>query len=177
MKSIFIILSAIILLSCNHTKRRYDIVRLQLVRSGAWSDYGAAITIDSGLNYVYYSRNLKQGYFAGKISPAMWDSLNQKFAENKFRQLQTDSFAKKVLDGQYFELTIYWKDGKTYTVQPRVAYSSTNPIYQTFLWLNDSYTAIKLRRLSKPVKFEKAFDVLPPLSSDSADFVPPLLDR
>jgi hypothetical protein len=176
MKSIIIFLSAIVLIGCNRSKHESDIVKLQLIRSGSWNDFGAAIAIDSALNYVYYSRNLKQGYFAGKISPALWDSLEQKLSENKFRTLKSDPFARTTADGQYYNIIVYWKDGRTqidYNALRQLPKSVTG----TFRWLNDSYKKVRLHRLSHPVKFEATFQNLPPLSSDSANFIPPLLDK
>ena len=165
-----------LLIACNRQSPESNIIKVQLVRSGAWSDYGAAISIDSSLNYNYYSRNLRHGYFGGKISRKFWDSLNQKFKALNFKVLPTDPHAKAVPDGEYFELIIYWKEGKI-SVDRSVRYTSPNPVDQTFSWLNNSFKKVRLHRLKDPVKFETTFDNIPPLSADSGEFLPPLLDK
>lgn len=50
-----------------------------------------AIEVDSSLNYKYYGGlySEKQGYFTGRISPELWDSINIKFEEIDFKHLDT----------------------------------------------------------------------------------------
>jgi len=165
-----------LLIACNRQSPESNIIKVQLVRSGAWSDYGAAISIDSSLSYNYFSRNLKQGYFGGKISRRFWDSLNQKFETLKFRTLETDPFAEATADGQHYDLIIYWRDGKT-SVKRAANYASLNPIDKAFQWLNKSFKTVRLHKLTSPVKFETTFGNTPPLPADSGEFLPPLLDK
>ena len=176
MKKIAIVFIGMFLIACNRQARESNIIKVQLVRSGAWSDYGAAISMDSSLNYHYYSRNLKYGYFGGKISRRFWDSLNQKFEKLKFRTLGTDPFATSASDGQHYDLIVYWKDGKT-SIQRGAYYDSLNPVDKAFHWLNNSFKEVRLRRLKYAIKFEATFEDIPPLPADSSDFIPPLLDK
>src|ERR1700754_3027346 len=48
-----------------------------------------AIEVDSSLNYKYYGGKYseKQGYFTGRISPTLWDSINIKFEKIDFKHL------------------------------------------------------------------------------------------
>ena len=69
-----------LLLACTKPKQIVnEITKVELARSGAWSDYGAAISIDSTLNYKYYDANIKHCYYVGKVTGAFWDTVNQKF--------------------------------------------------------------------------------------------------
>ena len=165
------LLSLLLYISCIKPHRsNNEITKIELARSGAWSDNGAAIGIDSILNYRYYNRNVKHGYFAGKISEAFWDTLNQKFEKIKFKTLNSDTLMN-VSDASYFELIIHWKNGTRRVV--KIA-SGNSLIDSTFMWLNHSYSNIKLQPIKTPLKFETIFqrNIEYP-SIDSVKFPPP----
>eukprot|EP01037_Dinobryon_pediforme_P016380 gene16380-16558_t len=76
-------------ISCAKPKPQYDITKVELTRSGAWSDFGGSISIDSSLNYKYYGDygKVKQWFFTGKVSTQFWDTLNQKLKHIKYKTL------------------------------------------------------------------------------------------
>src|SRR5271165_6301475 len=106
MKYLVPTLSLLFLLSCkNPPHQNNEITKVELARSGAWSDNGAAISIDSSLSYKYYDGNVKQGNFIGKTSEKFWDTLNRKFEQIKFKSIPaTDN--KHIWDANYFELIV-----------------------------------------------------------------------
>lgn len=107
MKYVLILLCfVLLLLSCTKPKQhKNEIIKVELARSGAWSDYGGTISIDTSLNYKYYGDygNIKQGYFTGKISGKFWDTLNRKLEQIRYKKLPASDNAN-VVDVNYFEL-------------------------------------------------------------------------
>lgn len=142
----------VLLLSCKKPNRQAnEITKVELARSVGWFNPGAAISIDSALNYNYWGvdSNKKPGYYSGKISQKFWDTLNQKLELIKYKTLPAhDSIL--LLDASYFELIVHWKNGKKRITTA----SASNPLVNTLLWLNSSYKNVKLRHVKYPIKFE-----------------------
>jgi len=167
------VLLVILFAACSRPDRN-EIIKIELVRSGAWSNFGAVVSVDSSLNYKYYARNLKQGYFIGTVSKRFWDTLNTKLEQIQFKTLPSDNINSSA-DAEYFELIIYWEHGKR-TIT-KFESLNNNPVDKTFIWLNDSYKNIWLQRVKNPIKFESAQPNLPPSPSDSMSFLPPKIKR
>lgn len=169
-----IILSLItLIIACNkHAQRNNEITKVELARSGAWADNGAAISVDSSLNYKYYDGNVKQGYYWGKISAKLWDTLNRKFEEIKFKTIQPVAY-RGAEDVNIFELIIHWKGGKRRIL--REWYGKPDPISNTVLWLNNSYKSVKLHRIQHSIAFETTYQIPPPKPKlDQIKFPPPI---
>ena len=160
-------------MACNRpTHQNNEIIKLELARGGAWSDYGPAIDIDSSLNVKYYDGNSKKN-FVGKISTRLWDSINRRLEQVKFKDIPI-SDDKNIADATYFELIIYWKDSSRRIT--RVRDIKTDSVLNTFIWINDSYKSAKLRYVRYPIKFETTFqNPTPPKPKiDQIKFPPPI---
>ncbi|HAL83082.1 MAG TPA: hypothetical protein DCO83_13325 [Mucilaginibacter sp.] len=173
MKYVLTLLCFALFLSCTKSSHpTNEITKVELARSGAWSDYGAAISINSSLNYSYCNNNVKHGYFTGKVSEGFWDTLNRKFEKIKYKSLPvTDN--KLIQDGNYFELIIHWKNGKKRIT--RVRDIKSDSVLDVLLWLNDSYKTAKLHQVNYPIKFETTYQNPPPKPIiDQLYFPPPI---
>lgn len=168
---IFIILSV----SCKKAAyQNNEITKVELARSGAWSDFGASISIDTSLNYKYFGDygKVKQGYFTGKVTHKFWDTLNQRLQEIKFKTIDANDNSH-VVDVNYFEVIIYWKGHKRRIV--RVRPRENDSIINVFLWLNDSYQNVKLHPVKNPIVFETTYHTpLPKPTIGKVKFPPPL---
>jgi hypothetical protein len=171
MKYVLILSFLLLLLSCKRPTQTNEITKIELARSGAWSDFGAAVGIDSSLNYRYYDGNSKKN-FVGKISAGLWDSINKRFEQIKFKKIPTAD-NKNIADATYFELIIYWKDSSRRIT--RVQDLKTDSVVNTFIWLNDSYKNVKLHQVNRPLKFETTFQNPPSKPKiDQVKFPPPI---
>jgi len=154
------------LLSCKKAlQANNQITKIELARSGAWSDPGAVISIDSTLNYEYYglldSSGLKQPrkYYTGKVNKGFWDTLNSKFNKINFKALKgIDS--ETIVDANYFELVIHWNNGKVRVT--RVYTVGKDSVINTIVWLNNSFKNIKLQQVKGPFRFETVLQNPPP---------------
>jgi len=161
-------------ISCTKpVKTNNDITKVELARSGAWSDYGAAISIDSSLSYKYCDNNTKQRYFAGTIDDKFWDTLNRKLEGIKFKSLPvTDN--KLIEDAEYYELIIYWKNGKR-RIKRVWDFPQQDSVLNVIKWLNDSYKKAKLHHVNYPIKFETTYQNRPIQPKiDQIEFPPPI---
>lgn len=150
-----------------------EITKVELARSGAWSDYGAAISVDSSLSYKYCDNNQKQHYFVGKVDEKFWDTLNRKLEEVKFRSLPaTDN--KHIEDAEYYELIIHWKNKKRRLTRVW-DFPQQDSVLNVIKWLNDSYKRAKLHQVNYPIKFETTYQN-PPIQPkiDQVKFPPPI---
>lgn len=174
-----ILIFLILLISCTKpVHESNEITKIELARSGAWSDFGAAISVDTSLNYTYYGKygNIKKGYFIGKITQGLWDTLNQKFEQIQYKNLKPIVDSMNIVDVNYFELIIHWKNEKLRIV--RVRPRETDSLMNVILWLNDSYKQIKLRQVKTPFKFETTFQNPPPTPTiDLTKFPPPIKSK
>jgi hypothetical protein len=159
-------------LSCiKPSQQKNEITRVELARSGAWSDFGAAMSIDTSLNYKYYDGNSKKN-FIGKINARFWDSINSRFQQIKFKKLPI-SDNKHIADANYFELIIHWNNGSRRIT--RVRDIIPNSVLNTIIWLNDSYKNVKLHQVNYPIKFETTYQDPPPKPKiDQVKFPPPV---
>jgi len=165
-----------ILFSCSKPRRHNEITKIELAKSGAWSDPGAAIIIDSALTYKYYGV-LKSGtpfekrnYYIGKVSEEFWDTLNRKLEKLKFKDLSgIDS--EQVADVPYLEFIIHWKNAKTRIIKQ---YSpGKDSIINMLTWLDTSYKKIKLKKVNVAFNFETILqEPLPSLKQ--IKFPPPI---
>ncbi len=174
MKYITVLIIIILSASCKKvTHPNNEITKVELARSGAWSDFGATISIDSSLNYKYFGGygKVKQGYFAGRVSSKFWDTLNQKFEEIKFKTIDTNDNSH-VADVNYFEVIVHWRGHRKRII--RIRPRENDSIINVFLWLNDSYRNVKLHAVNNPLSFETTYHTpLPKPTIDQVKFPPP----
>src|ERR1700741_4221927 len=173
MKNIVVLLSVLLFLSCKTPPHQNnEITKMELASSGGWN-FGTAIGIDSSLNYKYYDGNSKKS-FVGKISAKLWDSINKKFEQIKFKKLPASDH-KNIADATYFELIIYWKDSSRRIT--RVRNIKTDSVVNTFIWINESYKSVKLHEVNYTIKFETTYQypIFPPKPKiDQIRFPPPI---
>jgi len=175
MRYISAFLLALLLASCKNGEHRVnEITKVELARSGAWTDFGAVISIDSSLNYNYHGKygNIKKGYFTGKVSPDFWDTLNQKFEQVHYKKIKPIIDSMNVVDVNYFELIIHWKNQKLRII--RVRPRETDSLMNVIFWLDSSYTQIKLRQARSPFKFETTYQDPPHPQIKQVKFPPPI---
>jgi hypothetical protein len=149
----------LILTACRKTPpKSYEIISVELARSGAWSDFGATIRVDSSMNYIYFGDKgqIKQGYFAGKISRELWDTLNQRLEKTRFKSVDTTTNLN-TKDGEYYQLIVHWTTGKRNIL--RVGDTSADTILAFCKWMDTTYKLVKLHRLSVNIsnRFETKF--------------------
>jgi len=153
-----------------------EITKVELARSGAWADPGAAISIDNTLNYSYYGviDGEHRDYYVGKATPQFWDSLSRKLEDINFKTIDsTDDMTAS--DVHYFELIIHWNNTKRRIVRMRL-FHRLDSVCNMIEWLNDSYKNIKLKQVNQPITFETTFQNPPPIDSvllKSTPFKPP----
>lgn len=154
MRNLICLLFIMLSLSCDKPiSRNSEITKVELARSGAWSDFGAAIIIDSALNYKYCDDNIKEGNFSGKIGKRFWDTLTRKLEAGNFKTVDSTT-NMTAMDAEYYELIIHWKNKKRRILRTG---HGQDPILKTCKWLNNSYKNVKLHQLNTPIKFESEF--------------------
>jgi hypothetical protein len=177
MRNITSLLIVVFLMACNKpVGRHYEITKVELARSGAWSDYGATLSIDTSLNYKYFGDIgvIKQSYFIGKISSNLWDTLNQKLEHIKYKALPTESYTN-IQDVNYFELIVHWENGEKHII--RVWESPPDSVLSVIKWIDTSYRKVKLLHVKDTFKFESKYHLnwKPPI--DRVYFPPPVFKR
>jgi hypothetical protein len=144
----------LLFLSCMKSNHKTDeISKVELARSGAWSDYGSAISIDSSLNYKYCDDNFKGANFVGKIDKRFWDTLTTRLEADNFTTIDSTT-DMNTFDASYFELIIHWNNKRKRII--RVG-NGREPIVKLCSWLDSSYKKVHLSRINQPIKFESEF--------------------
>jgi len=182
MRYFFILLFLVLLFSCTKPVRpNNEIIKIELARSGAWSDQGAAISIDSALNYKYYgllnggSLREKRKYYTGKISEQFWDTLNSKFKKLKSKEL-TAIDNEDIADANYLELIIHWKTSKTRSI--KIYSLGKDSLTNTLIWLDTTYKMVSLKQVDTIFHFEVTFQNPPPKPQvGNVKFPPPIKNK
>ena len=158
-----------LIISCTKPKvHNNEITKVELARMGVWADPGAAISVDTSLNYKYYGSlnedysgkvvHVERAYYTGKVSKSFWDTLNCKVEKIGYRTLDTAD-NMRASDVNYFELIIHWKTGKRRII--RMSSMKNDSVLNTINWLNDSYKGVKLQKVKDFIKFETKFQYSP----------------
>lgn len=174
MKVFIFSLILLLLFSCRRAAVRHDEIRkIEFARSGAWSDLGVSISVDSSLNYKYWGdyQTEKQKYFVGKISQAFWDTLNVNLDRIKFKTVKP-----RVLYGcadcEYYELIIHWSNGTAHIF--RSSGEPDDSVTQMCEWLGDNHHIPKLKQVKDSIKFETTTHHVINPAVKSIKFPPPL---
>jgi len=165
-----------IFFACQRTSHPInEITKIEFARSGAWSDYGAAICIDSSLQYNYYGgKRNDQYYYTGKITQQLWDTINRKIENINLKKARPDD-EQKIADANYYELIIHWKHKKKRFV--RIGFVITDSLSRFASWINNSYKNVDLTCVARPIKFETTFQNQPKPRVDQIRFPPPIKQR
>jgi hypothetical protein len=170
-----VLLFVFLFIACKKLQPQYnEISKIELARSGAWSDFGATISIDSALNYKYYGDygKVKQGYFTGKTNRKLWDTLTKKFEHINYKTVSSSENLSGA-DVNYYEVIIHWKNHtkKIIRISPR----EPDAVINTIRWLDSSFSKVKLDQVNNPIKFETTYHGLPKPEMDSVAFPPPVV--
>jgi hypothetical protein len=174
MRHVIFLFFIIFLLACGKpAQRNNEITKVELARSGAWSDFGASISVDTSLNYKYFGdyENVKQGYFIGKVNRKFWDTLNQKLERIKFKTLPVSDNVSAT-DINYFELIIHWKNGKRRLL--RAWNGRSDSVLNVIKWLDTSYKNMELHQIKDTIRFETTYHNLPKPPIRQVKFPPPI---
>lgn len=137
------------------------IIKVELARSGAWSDIGAAMSVDSSLEYRYLYNYIGPNeeklsrYYTGKISRQFWDTLNRKLESIDYGTVDsTDNLSGS--DINYFELIVRSTTGKRRIVRMK-KYNQADSLGNFIDWLDNSHKHIHLTQVDKLPKFETTY--------------------
>jgi predicted DNA-binding WGR domain protein len=163
--------------ACSRPKiHTHEITRIELARSGAWSDRGGAMRIDSSLTYVYYGDfdNTNKKYYTSKISKDYWDSLTRNLESVNYQTVRdTEHF--KSYDANEYELIVFWKNKKRRIIRDG---SGNDTVLKVIEWINSSYKHLPLMPSKKTIKFETTYQNPPPIPQiDHVKFPPPSNSR
>jgi len=175
MRPIIILIISLLFFGCKKAVNRDNgIAKIEFARSGAWSDWGVSISIDSSLNYKYWGdyQTEKQKYFVGKISQAFWDTLNLKLEQVEFKTVKP-----RIIDGcvdcEYYELIIHGERGTTRIL--RSGTGTNDSVIQLCKWLGDKRNIPKLKQVKDSIKFEDSTHFTAKPRIKSIKFPPPIL--
>jgi len=161
------------LAACKKTApKNYEITKIELARPSGYPDYGATFRIDSSLVYQYWGdyKDIKQGFFIGKISKTFWDTLNSKLNKAKFKTA-TPLTDVSCVDCRSYELIIYWNNHKRRF--DRVSGLRQDSILAFMRWVDSSYKIISLKQIKDSIKFEVSPHEPPKPKFKSIAFPPP----
>lgn len=182
MRYFFSLFFLLAFLSCSQPQRHNEIIKVELARSGAWADWGAALSIDTSLqyHYTYYLRHghaLRPGYYVGKASREFWDSLVVQLNDVKYKAIDSTE-NRHIEDVNYFELLVKSEKGKRRIIRVR-DHDSKDSVSNMLEWLNASWKNMQLQQSAAPFKFETTFQNPPDWKSIGIDiekmgFLPPV---
>jgi len=154
-----------LLLACSkRDDHSNEISKIELVRTGAWSQRAATTIIDSSLVLGYWNvggegEHIKKGgYFVGKITAGFWDTLNLRIEKLSLKTIKPEIYLP-YRDGSFFELVIHWRNHKRSIMRD---YGVKQDSVVDFLkWLDKTYQNVHLQPTSKILKFETSYHNLP----------------
>ncbi|MGE3824219.1 MAG: DUF6438 domain-containing protein [Bacteroidia bacterium] len=163
---------------CDNNKqgRQNEINRVVFATGGCFGRCSVqVIDIDSTLNVKYceikYADSLD--FFIGKVNSDFWDTLNIKFENANYKQLDT-SYQNSVDDFSP-EIYIYYNDKvKLIDVQSGSLPDGVMTVYQ---WLITSIKQIQLERTKDSFSFPTMIvRPLPPIMMETIKFIPPTVE-
>jgi len=141
--------------SCNDRKpmtRTYEISRISFASGGCYGHCPfLAIEVDSSLHYKCYGGLFsdKPGYYTGKISQELWDSIYDKFEKVDFKKLDTSyEFSIDDLATQ----TIIFYSNKRKVIRAQSA-SLPHSVDSVLTWLMYTYRNVDVIRSNDSLHF------------------------
>lgn len=180
MKTIKLTMTIIILVAlfgCSPNKKSYQqnvINRIVFATGGCFGTCPIqVIDIDSSLTFKYhgveYTNNL--GFYNGKITNGLWDTLNLKLESIKYRQLRA-SYDHSV-DDLSTELYIFYDGNKVKHISGQSA-SLPDSVMTVYQWLLTSIKKLKFKRTTDSLVFPTQIEKhIPGLEVDHIKFPPP----
>ena len=130
-----------------------------------------SIEIDSSLTYKYYGGlySDKSGFYTGKISLGLWDSINIGFEKVDFKHL--DSSYQRSIDDLATQTIIFYSNGrKIINAQSASLPRSVDSLLD---WTMYSYRRVNLVRSRDSLTFYSNLQYGVPVPPPIRDFVPP----
>jgi len=161
----------------NPAKRKDQINRIDIADGGCMKGCPAiGISIDTSLTLKYYGgyKAKLQGYYEGKITQGLWDTLNLKLTHINYKKLDTATYYG--MDGETAEVIFYWNKQKRHIT--REIYEDPDSVSHVLIWIVNSYKQVKLHKLTDTVKLETKYQfMMPPRPPrpklDQVKFPPP----
>lgn len=154
-KAIIVLLISCLLTGCKNTEKRNNEITKVSLYTGLC--YGTCpiqtVEIDSSLTVKYHGMKFanSKGYYIGKVTPAIWDSINSRFEKIKFKEL--DSVYDHSADDPPVYFKIYYQNKiKTITAQSA---SLPEDVQKTYRWLIDVALRVKLSKTNDTLIFER----------------------
>lgn len=168
-----ILLLILILCSCQEKPlyaRKNKITKLSFATGGCFGPCPfLAIEIDSTGDYKFYGGQHAdlQGYYKGKISQALWDSINMRFEPLQSKSLDTNM---RSVDDMEIQNIIHF--GQSVVNIDRQEMELPKDVRNNFYWLMESYKKVKLKKVTDTLAFETVIQngpalVPPPPLSDN----------
>jgi hypothetical protein len=175
---VIIFLAIIVLLAfvCNKKKvefqRQNEIYKIVFATGGCYGSCPIQVfSIDSSLAIKYHGIKYTnhEGYYRGKIDKTLFDSINIKFENVNYQQL--DTVYSGTVDDLSTELVIYYGDKKKcINSQMNDLPDSVQLLYE---WLLVTQKKLKLERVMDSLKFETRIEKPLPLFLETIKFTPP----
>jgi hypothetical protein len=181
MRYLLILLSFVLLLSCNKLPTN-EITKVELATGSCLGLCPmTVVSIDSSLNLKFYGGSyvVKKGYYTSKITSKIWDSINIKLESIDYKNLYVKYFPP--IDDQTLELIVHYKNNKVKHVLASsfdlAHVKNSNSTAKVFYWISEIYKSVKLVAVKNLIKFEttKILNPSPPKPKiDQVKFPPPI---
>jgi hypothetical protein len=130
------------------------------------------LQIDSSFKLVYYGgyKSKLQGYYEGKITQDIWDTLNFKLKHINYRKIDTSEYLE--IDGENAEAIFYWNKQKRHIY--RSIYENPDSISDALIWIINCCKRVKLQKSKDSIKFETTYqNIKPPIMAKYPIQFPP----
>lgn len=156
-----ILLLILLLCSCQEKPVRHNkITKISFATGGCFGICPfLAIEIDSTLEYKFYGGKHAdlQGYYKGKISQTLWDTINMRFEPLQNRSLDTNLTS---VDDMSFQNIIHF--GQYVKDIQRQEMELPMDVRNSFRWLMNSYKKVKLKKVADKFPLETVIQNGPP---------------
>lgn len=166
-------------ISCDNNKhgRQNEIKRVVFATGGCYGHCPIqAIEIDSSLKFKYHGVEYTDsiGFFVGNITNDFWDTLNFKFENINYKQL--DSSYEHSVDDLSTEIYIYYNN-KVKHIHGQSA-SLPDSVMTVYLWLMKEIKLLKMQPINDSLTFPTIVEKplpMPPMPKNFK-FVPPTVE-
>jgi len=174
MRRIAIFIEILFMAACHKAhEQNNEISKIEIATSGCLRGCPVVgVQIDSSLKLVYYGgyKSKLQGYYEGKITQGIWDTLNFKLKHINCRKIDTSEIF--TIDGENAEAVFYWNKQKRHIY--RSIYENPDSISDALIWIINCYKRVGLQKSNDSVRFETTYqNMKPPTLSKHQVVFPP----
>lgn len=153
-KNILIVFTLSLFISCNENKsfRKNEIHKIIFATGGCFGECPIqAIEIDSNFNVKYHGVEYTNriGFYTGKTTRSFWDTLNIKFENISYKQLDSSYFGS--VDDLSTEIYIYYDNNIKYICGQSSSLPDT--VMSTYNWIINSIDKIDLIKSKDSLTF------------------------